>query len=530
MLKPKTIKQKMIFTLISFFTVGVLSLSSYIFYSFNNISKESTKDSMKTLSSSIFVAIRTSMNFGDSEVVKSTLNSIRKIEGIKKINISKSKKVIEYFGLNQKFTTDKEIRKVFETKKEMIFEINEDEHYLRQLKPLVATNECMLCHANSNIGEVLGVMELELSLSKVDSEIKTFKVVIITSMLVATILAIVGLTIFFKKEVLKPIYVLASRAKGIADEDGDLTRRLNFVKNDEITEAGKWIDRFIEKVHQAVTSSKESSKNNLELSAKLYEKSTQINKRSHEEIEKLDRVVEIGNDMKNTLKSSVEIAKCGFDDIKIALEKLFAVKNEINSFTSEIEKESCANSKLAQKLEELSKNADEAKSVLGVIADIADQTNLLALNAAIEAARAGEAGRGFAVVAEEVRKLAEQTQKSLSGIEVTINMMVQEITDISTDMNDNAKSLDKLTKKAMEVNSDIDSTSHIVNDSSEITKKTLEDFIELAKELEDIITKIEDVDSLSHQNIKSVDKIKEYSQKINELAQDLNAKLNHFKT
>ena len=101
MLKPKTIKQKMIFTLISFFTVGVLSLSSYIFYSFNNISKESTKDSMKTLSSSIFVAIRTSMNFGDSEVVKSTLNSIRKIEGIKKINISKSKKVIEYFGLNQ---------------------------------------------------------------------------------------------------------------------------------------------------------------------------------------------------------------------------------------------------------------------------------------------------------------------------------------------------------------------------------------------------------------------------------------------
>ncbi len=101
--------------------------------------------------------------------------------------------------------------------------------------------------------------------------------------------------------------------------------------------------------------------------------------------------------------------------------------------------------------EQLSTDTQDIKNVLEVIGDIADQTNLLALNAAIEAARAGEHGRGFAVVADEVRKLADKTQKSLSDIHTSISIIIQAIMQAAESAKENQEDMQTIIEKAAQI-------------------------------------------------------------------------------
>jgi methyl-accepting chemotaxis protein len=525
-----TIKAKLMATTLLFFIIGSIVLLIFISYSSNKIIKTASGDNIETLSSAIFVGVRTSMNSGDPKIVKNTLDTIKKIDGINEVTIAKSKGVIKTFGLKDTYTTNPDIIKVFQNKKQKIIEHNNGSHTLELLKPLIAAKECIKCHVLNKAGDVLGVMNLSLSLKKSDNEIKDFNYMILISLIVSAILAVVGFLLFFKKEILKPLKFLTLRVKDIATGDGDLTKRLNFVKKDELAEAGKWVDTFIDKVQNSIKDAKSVSGQNLILSDKLNKHSNTVLNKLQENVSMIKEVNDMGSGMKGILDDTVTSAQKSKEDIESADDKLQKVRNGINNIAQKMQVESQAGIELSQRIGELNKTAEDTKLVLNKISDISDQTNLLALNAAIEAARAGEHGRGFAVVADEVRKLAEQTQKSLLEIDTTTSLMVQEIANASEAISKNAQNIEKLTNDATSTNKEVDETSKIVRSAQEISEKSLIESIELAQSVEDILSKIENIHKSSNESIKVVDDIKEVANQVENTAEDLNSKLNSFKT
>ena len=230
----------------------------------------------------------------------------------------------------------------------------------------------------------------------------------------------IGLAILIALSLTRPLTALYCAVRGLSRGDGDLTKRLNMQRNDEIGHLANEMDEFIEKIYQLVAGTVTAAQSAQTTLAGVSE----LTRSTHNGVasQKL-RLVETTIAMEQVKDAAQEVKTYSCN----ANERAQAIREETQSSLTLVEQAAGGIGKLAREVDSASENiiklADDSDSIsalITVIDEIAEQTNLLALNAAIEAARAGEAGRGFAVVAQEVRELAKKTSESTENIQNTI--------------------------------------------------------------------------------------------------------------
>ncbi|RVZ15774.1 HAMP domain-containing protein [Helicobacter pylori] len=349
--------------------------------------------------------------------------------------------------------------------------------------------------------------------------------------LTATIALVVLTLIYAKLRIVKRIDELVLKINAFSHGDKDLRAKIDVGdRNDEISQVGRGINLFVENARLIMEEIKGISTSNKTSMDKLVQIAQETQKSMKDSSTTLNSVKNKATDVASMMNASIEQSQ-GLRKRLIETQGLVKEsKDAIGDLFSQIIESAHTEEELSSKVEQLSRNADDVKSILDIINDIADQTNLLALNAAIEAARAGEHGRGFAVVADEVRNLAGRTQKSLAEINSTIMVIVQEINDVSSQMNLNSQKMERLSDMSKSVQETYEKMSSNLSSVVQDSNQSMDDYAKSGHQIEAMVGDFAEVEKVASKTLADSSDILNIATHVSGTTMNLDKQVNLFKT
>ena len=243
----KKINNKII---VALFILMSLSSITVVYFTTSKVSEDSiakTKDSLEMLNEAMFQSLRNAMNTGDPEQIAKAEEDARHIKGVKNLTVAKSKSLMELYPSNVPYTKDEKILNTFDSKQPMLLQTKDDNgHNLRMIKPMIATQDCLMCHGNQNVGDVIGVMDLTFSLDEADKQIKSL-IAEISIMSIILALITIGLIFFIVRRATNPIGKLKDGFENLLHSN-DTNITLQVESNDEIGEVATLFNAYMNKV------------------------------------------------------------------------------------------------------------------------------------------------------------------------------------------------------------------------------------------------------------------------------------------
>jgi len=417
----------------------LMSLSSMISMAlvYQNVSSSSiamTKKNLQMLNTSIFQSLRNAMNSGDPQIIIKAEEEARHIKGVSNLTVAKSKKLLEMYDPEGKFTTDKDILNAMKTKKATIKEIDGEKHFVRMIKPMIAKQECLMCHANQQVGDVIGVLDLTFSMEESDNDLNN---IIINNILITTVLGWITILIIFYlvKYISKPIEILQSSIHALI-KFSSAEQNIEVKSNDEIGDVAKSFNLYLENIRRVMREDQqvvEEAEEVIQMAKTgffTYKiKATTSNR--------------ITNDLKNTINDMIDELNDKFNEVNKALNE-FGMGN----FNYNLSDDSSSGTigSIMKLTDTLGNNSSELLSIIFIAGEKLDKTIKILANASSTLSKnTNQQASSLEETAAAIEEVSATIQSSVSNVNI-----MSELADDANNAAQKGKELANETANSME--------------------------------------------------------------------------------